>query len=138
MTSPQTRSRRSGPHHPNPGKPRAGGRLERFLANHDTSNHPVIEDGLAYVSVEDQHPRKAVLGLRDFLRITARDPGGPWLTRTRWWLDDDNMLRAYSLHEKPMAHGVLVAAAVLGAKEGDTLELPADPFDVRSSQIKRT
>lgn len=91
-----------------------------------------------YVSVDGQHPRKAVLGLGDFLRITARDPGGPWLTRTRWWLDDDNMLRAYSLHEKPMTHGVLVAAAVVGAKDGDTLELPADPFDVRLSQIKRT
>ncbi len=119
------------------GKPRLGGRLHNFIAQHDTSNHPIFEDGLAYVSVEGQLPRRAVLGLKDFLRITARDPLGPWLTRTRWWLDDDNMLRAYSLHEKPLAHGVLVAAAILDAQEGDVIEFPGDPFDLRWSRMHR-
>lgn len=137
MKAVTSRSRHNGPHTPTTGKPRPGGRLAKFMAAHDTSNLPIFEDGLVYVSVEGQHPRKAVLGAQDFLRITARDPSGPWLTRTRWWLDEAGVLRAYSLHEKPMAHGVVVAAAVLGAKEGDVLETPADPLDVRLSQLKR-
>lgn len=119
------------------GKPRLGGRLHTFIAKHDTSNHPIFEDGLVYVSVEGQLLRRAVLGRSDFLCITARDPFGPWLTRTRWWLDEHNMLRAYSLHEKPMAHGVLVAAAILNAKEGDVIEVPGNPFDLRLSQMRR-
>jgi hypothetical protein len=119
------------------GIPRHGGRLADFNAKRDTSNHPIIEDGLVYVSVEGHYPRKAVLGRTDFLRITARDPSGPWLTRTRWWLDEDNMLRAFSLHEKPMVHGVLVAAAIVGASENDSIELSTNPFDVRRSQIRR-
>lgn len=120
-----------------PAKARPGGRLERFIAQHYTRNHPIFEDGLAYVSVEGHLPRRAVLGHRDFLRITAWDPLGPRLTRTRWWLDEDNMLRAFSLHEKPMEHGVLVAAALLNASEGDVIEVPGDPFDLRLSQLRR-
>lgn len=102
----------------------------------DPRNAPVHEDGLVYVSVDGHHPRKAVIDRSDFLRITARDPAGPWLTRTRWFLGEDNMLRAYSLHEQPMTHGVLVAAAVLGAQEGACIEVPADPFDMRPSQLR--
>lgn len=122
---------------PRTGRPRPGGRLDHFIGKRDTTNDPVFDDGLVYVSVEGQHPRKAVIGERDYLRITARDPSGPRLTRTRWFLDDANMLRAYSLHEQPLTHGVLVAAAVLGAKDGDSIEMPADPFDVRVSQLRR-
>ena len=137
MRATTSRTRSNRPHVPTTGRPSPGGRLAKFMAAHDTSNHPIFEDGLVYVSVEGQHPRKAVLGAQDFLRITARDPSGPWLTRTRWWLDESGVLRAYSLHEKPMKHGVVVAAAILGAKEGDELETPADPLDVRLSQLKR-
>jgi hypothetical protein len=36
-----------------------------------------------------------------------------------------------------MTNGVLVAAAVLNAKEGECIEIPADPFDVRRSQLRR-
>lgn len=136
MPTTQSQSRQGGPHIRN-GKPRAGGRLANFIAKQDTSNHPIFEDGLVYVSVEGQHPRKAVLGEADYLRITSKAPGHPGLTRTRWWLDEDSMLRAYSLGEKHMAHGVLVVAAILGAKEGDTLEVPADPLDLRLSGLRR-
>lgn len=122
---------------PRTGRPRPGGRLDRFLARQDRTNEPIFEDGLVFVSVEGQHPRKAVLGESAYLRLTSRDPNGPRLTRSRWYLDEDNMLRAYSLHEKPFVAGVLVAAALLGAKEGDTIEIPADPFDVRVSQLRR-
>ncbi|WP_295978799.1 hypothetical protein [uncultured Variovorax sp.] len=116
--------------------PRLGNRLSNFLASRDSNNQPVFEDGLVYVSVEGQHPRKAILGEKDYLRITGRDCAGPWLTKTRWWMDEDNMLRAYSLHETPLQHGVLVAAAVVGAREGDSIEVSGDPFDVRRSQIR--
>lgn len=131
------RGEHDGHHISRAAKARPGGRLERFIAQHDTRNHPIFEDGLAYVSVEGHLPRRAVLGHRDFLRITAWDPFGPWLTRTRWWLDENNMLRAFSLHEKPMAHGVLVAAALLNASVGDVIEVPGDPFDLRLSQLRR-
>jgi hypothetical protein len=116
---------------------RPGGKLDRFMAGRNTRNQPIFEDGLVYVSVEDQYPRRAVLSARDFLRITARDPRGPWLTRTRWWLDEANLLRAFSLHERPMEHGVLVAAAILGAREGDAIDVPGDPLDVRRSRLKK-
>jgi hypothetical protein len=132
---PKNRSRPNGPRIPN-GRPRPGGRLANFIAKQDSSNHPVYGDEMVYVSVEGQHPRKATIGRNDFLRIT-RDPDGPRLTGSRWWLDEDNMLRAFSLNERPFEHGILVAAALLNAKEGDTLALPADPFDLRLSQIKR-
>lgn len=116
--------------------PRATGLLAGFVASHDPNSHPVFEDGLVFVSVEGLHPRRAVLDELDYRRITTRDPDGAYLTRTRWWLDDDGLLRAYSLHEKPMQHGVLVAAAILGAKEADTIEVPSDPLDLRSSQLR--
>lgn len=119
------------------GSPRPGGRLERYLAWQDNRNLPVFEDGLVYVSVEGHHPRKAVIGAGIFEALTGGDPHGPMLTRTRWFLDDQNMLRAFSRRESPMTHGVLVAAAVLGAEEGDCIEIPADPFDVRMSQLRR-
>ncbi|HWW27265.1 MAG TPA: hypothetical protein VNZ85_15385 [Caulobacter sp.] len=122
---------------PYAGKPRLGGRLHNFIAKHDTSNHPIVEDGLTYVSVEGQLARRAVLWSQDFRRITAQDPLGPWLTKTRWWLDENNMLRAFSLHEKPMEHGLLVASAVLNAREGDVIEVPGDPFDLRRSSLRR-
>jgi hypothetical protein len=122
---------------PKTGAPRPGGRLAGFAARQDSRNAPVCESGLVYVSVEGQHPRKAVLGVSAYERITARDPSGPWLTRTRWWLDEQGLLRAFSGHEQPMTHGVLVAAAVLGAHEGDTIETPADPFDLRLSVLRK-
>lgn len=136
-TTTTSRTRGNRPHITN-GRPRPGGKLARFVANHDTSLHPIIEDGLAYVSVEGFKHRRAILGAGDFFRITARDPGGPWLTRTRWWLDEDGHLRAFSLHDRErFAEGVLVAAAVLDAKAGDTIEVPSNPFDVRLSKLKR-
>lgn len=122
---------------PKTGTPRSGGRLAGFVARQDARNAPIYEDGLVYVSVEGQHPRKAVLGASVYERITARDPSGPWLTRTRWWLDEQGFLRAFSGHEQPMTLGVLVAAAVLGADEGDTIETPVDPFDLRLSVLRK-
>lgn len=112
---------------PRTGRPRRGGRLDGVIRGRDRSHDAIFENGMVYVSVEDQHPRRAVIDQQDFSRITAYDPSGPRLTRTRWFLDDDNMLRAYSLHEKPMAHGVLVAAAILGVSEGACIEVPAGP-----------
>jgi hypothetical protein len=112
--------------------------LDRFIQASDPRHAPIHEDGLTYVSVEGHHPRKAVIDRRDFQRITSCHGGNPRLTRSRWFLDDTGMLRAYSGHEFPhMTHGVLVAAAVLGAQEGDSIEIPADPFDVRRSQLRR-
>ncbi|WP_326540732.1 hypothetical protein [Pseudorhodoferax sp.] len=123
---------------PRGGHARLGGRLDRFVQRIDSRNAPVHEDGLTFVSVEGQHPRKAVIDRRDFERITSRRSGGPHLTRSRWFLDDAGMLRAYSGHEFPnMTHGVLVAAAVLGVQEGACIDMPADPFDVRSSSLRR-
>lgn len=123
---------------PRNGRPRPGGRLDRFVQRTDPNNAPVHEDGLTFVSVEGQHPRKAVIETQDFQRITSRYAGSPLLTRSRWFLDDAGMLRAYSGHEFPaLRHGVLVAAAVLGAQEGDAIEIPADPLDVRMSQLRR-
>lgn len=111
------------------GRPRPGGIL---------AAEPIEDDGLVYVSVEGQEHRRAVVGAQVFHRLTARDPHGPWLTRTRWWLDEDGHMRAYSLHEtRPFAQGVLVAAAILGAVEGETIEVPADPFDLRLSSLRR-
>ena len=136
MTLTKNRSRLDGPRITN-GRPRPGGALAHFISRQDTRNEPIFEDGLVYVSVEDQHPRKAILNRSDFLRITARDPGGPRLTRTRWWLDEDGFIRAFSLHDQPMEHGTLVVAAILRAKDGDVLDVPADPFDLRPSQLKR-
>ncbi len=131
------RRRLSGPHI-SKSTPRQGGLLARFVTNQDPSLSAIFEDGLVYVSVEGQAPCRAILAESDFLRITAKEADGPWLTKTRWWLDDAGMLRAFSLHDKQkFVEGTLVAAAVLNAKEGDTLELPADPFDLRLSQIRR-
>jgi hypothetical protein len=114
------------------GTPRPGGMLALFQAE------PIEEDGLVYVSVEGQAHRRAVLGAATFRRLTARDPYGPWLTRTRWWLDDEGNMRAYSRHDaQPFAHGVLVAAAILGADAGESIEVPADPFDLRLSSLRR-
>lgn len=122
---------------PKTGAPQRGGRLDNYLANRDTNTHPRFKDGLVYVSVEGLHPRKAIIAEADYQRITSADQSGPRLTRSRWWLDDDNMLRAYSLHEKPMRHGLLVAAVLLDAKAGDCLELPADPLDLRRTEVMR-
>lgn len=129
------RSRPNGPHITN-GKPRPGGRLDNFIATQDLRNAPITEGDLAFVSVEGQHPRKAVLHRLDFDRLT-KDLDGPRLTRSRWWLDEDGYLRAYSRNETPMQHGVLVAAAVLGVKAGDTIEMPSDPFDLRLGKLKK-
>ncbi len=122
---------------PSTGRPRAGGIMANHIARHDTTHLPIFDDGLVYVGIDGDPSRRAVIGQRDFLRITARDPLGPWLTRTRWWLDEDDMLRAFSLHDRPFTEGVLVAAAVLGAKEGDVIEVPGDPLDMRLSQLRR-
>lgn len=137
-------SSRSGPHQkpvrrrdplegmaiPRTSTPRPGGRLAGFLAAQVAA--VIFEDGYAYVSIEGEPHRRAVLGCGAFKRITANDPHGPRLTKTRWWLDEDGLLRAYSLHEdRPMSHGVLVAAAILGAEAGDDIEVPANPYDLR-------
>ncbi len=119
------------------GKPRAGGIMANHIARHDTSKLPIFEDGLVYVGLDGDSSRRAVIRERDFLRITARDLYGPWLTRTRWWLDEDDLLRAFSLHDRPFTEGLLVASAVLGAKEGDVIEVPGDPLDMRLSQLRR-
>jgi hypothetical protein len=119
------------------GQPRPGGRLDSFIASQDPRNAPIIEGDLAFVSVEGEHPRKAVLHREDFQRLT-KDPSGPRLTRSRWFLDGDGYLRAFSLHDKhKFVEGVLVAAAVLGVKTGDTIEIPADPFDLRLGKLKK-
>lgn len=117
--------------------PRATGLLAGFVASQNPDSHPVFEDGMVFVSVEGLHPRRAVLDELDYRRITSRDPGGAYLTRTRWWLDDEGLLRAYSLHEKPMQHGVLVAAAILAAATGDSIEMSSDPLDLRRSQLRK-
>lgn len=132
------RSRRSlhiPAHTPTTGKPQC--RLANFVAKYDPRNRPIFEGELVFVSVEGHHPRKAVLNVADFDRLTSDTPDGPRLTRTRWWLDEDNMLRAYSMNETPMQHGVLVAAAILSAEAGDVLEIPGDPFDLRLDGLRR-
>lgn len=114
------------------GRPRPGSMLANFAAQ------PREDDGLVYVSVEGHEHRRAVVGAQMFRRLTARDPDGPWLTRTRWWLDDEGHMRAYSRHDaQPFSHGVLVAAAILGAVEGEAIEVPADPFDLRLASLRR-
>lgn len=135
MKAATSRTRSNGPHITN-GKPRPGGRLDNFTRKQDPRTAPVHEGDFVYVSVDGQHPRKAVLHAQDFLRIT-KDMDGPRLTRSRWWLDDDGYLRAFSLHQKPFQHGVLVAAAILGVKAGDTIEVPADPLDLRLDHMQR-
>lgn len=112
------------------GQPRAGGRLSHSLYA------PSFRSGYVHVTVEGAE-RRAIVTIADFKRITARDPFGPWLTQTRWWLDEDGFLRAFSMHDRPMTHGVLVASAILGAKEGDVIEVPADPLDMRLSSLRR-
>jgi hypothetical protein len=120
---------------PATGAPR--GRLAAFVDKTDPRNRPVFEGGLVYVSVEGHHPRKAVLDTPDFLRITSRDGDGPQLTRTRWMLDSDGLIRAYSLRDKAISNGVLVASAILCAREGESIEVAADPFDLRLSGLKK-
>lgn len=118
------------------GKPRPGGWLDGFRLA--AQRAPMIEGELAFVSVEGHEERRATLDARIFERLTANDPYGPWLTRTRWWLDDEGNMRAYSLHDaRPFTHGVLVVAEILGAVEGETIEVPADPFDLRLSALRR-
>lgn len=115
------------------GKPRPGGRLAKFKRI-----APIYEGGLVFVTVQGYEHRRAVLTATVFARITGRDPYGPWLTQSRWWLDDEGHMRAYSHHEpQPSTEGVLVAAAILGAVEGETIEVPADPFDLRLSALRR-
>jgi hypothetical protein len=118
---------------PKTGTPAKGSLLDKFMNPPNPNNPPVYVDGLVYVSVEGQHPRKAILNAATFDRLTARDPQGPWLTRTRWFLDDESgMLHAYTLRNGyPLAESVMVAAAILDAQEGDSIEAPADPFDLR-------
>ena len=135
MKASKNRSRLNGTHIIN-GKPRPGGRLDNFIQKQDPRTAPIHEGDFVYVSVDGEHPRKAVLHAQDFQRIT-KDRDGPRLTRSRWWLDEDGHLRAFSLHEKPFQHGVLVAAAVLGVKAGDTIEIPSDPLDLRLDQLQR-
>ena len=135
MNTTKNRSRPHGPHITN-GKPRPGGRLARFIATQDPKNAPIHEGDLVYVSVEGQHPRKAVLHAQDYRRLT-QSHDGPKLTGSRWFLDEDGYLRAFSRLEKPYKHGLLVAAAILNAKAGDTLDLPADSLDCRLSSMKK-
>ena len=139
----QALARAQGPHRATPharatpmahvptGAPRDRGMLSNFIAKTNPHTAPVTEDGLVYVSVEGMHPRKAVLDAADFKRITGNKADSPMLTRSRWWQDANGMLYAYTLRERSFEHGVLVAAAILNAREGDTIECAGDPFDLR-------
>ncbi len=135
----KTAPRSRGPHvvSRTTGHPRPGGMLSNFIARQDSNTAPVTEDGLVYVSVEGMHPRKAVLDAMDFKRITSNNAGSPRLTRSRWWQDPDTgMLYAYSLRDRPMEQGVLVAAAILNADIGDTIEVSGDSLDLRLCKLK--
>lgn len=120
----------------------------------------------AIASTHDLDPRYAVRGcprdpayvlvpLLDEPHLTARlqrtsygfvtrfrdqrtDPG---LTRTKWYRDEDGMVRAHCRWDRGTpwdSEGVLVVAMIRDVREGDTLYMP-DPLELqdRNIQIKR-
>ena len=68
--------------------------------------------------------------------LTGKTRGRPALVRTRWWRDDEGMVRACSIKDAaPRTEGVLVAAALLTAKDGDLIELD-DPLRLLNSTMR--
>lgn len=116
------------------GRPHPGGRLEYF-GRSDTD--PVFDGQWVYLPVQGVKHRRAALHRHDFFRLTRRDPTGPFLDARRVYMDDMGLLRAPSHRDGKDAPGVLLSAAILCADEGDTIEVPSDPFDLRLRGLKK-
>jgi hypothetical protein len=99
---------------------------------------PIMDGSWVHVHVRGHAQRRACVHIRDFVRLTRRDPTGPYLERWGWWVDEDGLMRAASRRDRDTSMGVLVAAVILGADVGDTLDVPADPFDLRASGMRKT
>jgi hypothetical protein len=111
--------------------PKTGDFYDRgyFAARHW---QPIMDGAWVHVHVRGHAKRRACVHIRDFVRLTRRDPNGPFLERWGWWVDEDGLMRAASRRDPDTSMGVLVAAEILVAGEGDTLDVPADPFDLRA------
>jgi len=91
-------------------------------------------EGIVSIPLEDAPHLKARIREADYERLTLRE--GHNLTRARWYLDD-GMVRAMSRSEKPkMTEGILVAALLCGAQDGDMLKIE-DPLTLFPETIKR-
>lgn len=90
--------------------------------------------GIVMVPLDGQPDLKVRIREADYIRLTNRQ--GIYLTRSRWYLDD-GMVRAMSRKEKPrMTEGLLVAALLCDAQEGDLLKIE-DPLILFPETIER-